>query len=71
MQSSKVNEHKILKDSSHVVGDFLFAVGKIIALSNDGVIQLCDSKKWEGFLVDFKNTTMFKAYEFGGKKHEK
>lgn len=34
-------------------GKFLFAVGKIVALESEGIIQLYDSKKYEGFLFEF------------------
>lgn len=54
-QSYKINYYEISKESNYIKGKFLFIVGKIIALEQDNKIYLYDSKKWEGFLFDFKN----------------
>ena len=55
-------DYEISKESDCMVGRFLFAVGKIVAFENNGVVQLHDSKKWEGYLFDFKNVNVFEPY---------
>lgn len=52
------NNYEIPKVLDDIIGAFLFAVGKIVALEHNGVVQLYDSKKWEGFLFDFKDVKL-------------
>lgn len=51
----KTINYNIIKDFSFIKGNYLFSIGKIIALEKSGVIYLLDTKKIEGFLFDFKN----------------
>ena len=41
----------------------MFAVGKILALENNGVIELVDTKKMEGCLYEFKNVKTLNPYD--------
>ena len=54
-KTNSIREFNIPNDYDFIEGKFLFAVGKIIALENNGRVELYDSKKLEGFLLDFTN----------------
>ena len=38
-----------------ILGTYLFCIGKILAIENNGMIELIDTKKMEGYLFDFEN----------------
>ena len=54
-KTNSIREFNISNNYDIIEGKFLFAVGKIIALDNNGRVELYDSKKLEGFLLDFTN----------------
>lgn len=58
MEKFKTAEYSIIKNFNNIKGKYLFAIGKIIALENKGVIYLLDTKKIEGFLFDFKSLNL-------------
>lgn len=57
--------YTIKKDINKISGKYLFAVGKILVLENDGIIELIDTKKMEGYLFDFENTKTLNYYSEG------
>ena len=59
---SGIRPYNISKSVDYIIGKFLFAVGKIIAIENNGIVELHDSKKMEGFLFEFKNVSQFEPY---------
>ena len=59
----KVKSYTIKKDFDKIFGNYLFAVGKILALENNGVIELVDTKKMEGCLYEFKNVKTLNPYD--------
>ncbi len=54
MELNKIKPYTISKLNDYVIGDFLFAIGKIIAIEKDGIVKLYDTKKMEGFLFEFE-----------------
>lgn len=54
----KIANYSIVKNFHNIKGKYLFAIGKIIALENNGLIFLLDTKKIEGLLFDFKNLNL-------------
>lgn len=54
-----VREYNIKKDFNTIVGKYLFIVGKILALYNNGIIELIDIKKIEGCLFEVKNVDLY------------
>ena len=61
-QINSTKNYEILNECDDIIGKFLFVVGRIIALEHNGVIQLHNSKKWEGLLFDFRDVMMFERY---------
>lgn len=43
----------------------MFAVGKILALENNGIVELIDTKKLEGYLFNFENMKVLNHYSDG------
>ena len=61
----------IKKDFNTIIGKYLFIIGKVLAIDNDGLIELIDIKKIEGYLFEFKNIDLCNNKRIGGKKNEK
>lgn len=59
----KIKSYTIKKDFNKIFGNYLFAVGKVLALENDGVIELIDTKKMEGCLYEFENIEILNSYD--------
>lgn len=51
---SKLRKYSIKKEYDLFSGDVLFVVGKILALDNNGEVELIDLKKLEGYLLNIK-----------------
>ena len=43
------------RECDTILGTYLFCIGKILAIENNGIIELIDTKKMEGYLFDFEN----------------
>ena len=43
------------RECDTILGTYLFCIGKILAIENNGMIELIDTKKMEGYLFDFEN----------------
>lgn len=56
--TGNIEEYCIKKDNKTIKGKYLFIVGKILAVENNGLIELYDIKKNEGMLFDFKNMNL-------------
>lgn len=52
----------IKEELKNIYGKFLFAVGKIIAIENDEIIELIDTRKMEGGLFEFDGIKEFNYY---------
>lgn len=57
--------YEIKKDFKKISGKYLFAVGKILALENNGIVELIDTKKLEGYLFNFENMKVLNHYSYG------
>ena len=55
----------IKKDYEIINGKYLFSIGKILAIENNGIVELIDTKKIEGYLFDFKVISEIKYYDKG------
>lgn len=51
----QIKPYIVKKEFNRVFGTYLFCVGKILAVENNGIIELIDTKKMEGYLFEFKN----------------
>ena len=60
-------EYNIKKDFNTIIGKYLFIIGKVLAIDNDGLIELIDIKKIEGYLFEFKNIDLCNNKRIGGK----
>ena len=54
-ESKQIKPYIIKKEFERISGTYLFCIGKILAIENDGIIELIDTKKLEGHLFEFKN----------------
>ena len=54
-ESKQIRQYIIKKEFDKISGTYLFCVGKILAIENNGIIELIDTKKLEGYLFEFKN----------------
>ena len=54
-ESKRIKPYIIKKEFERISGTYLFCIGKILAIENDGIIELIDTKKLEGHLFEFKN----------------
>ena len=48
-----IKSYDIRKDMNTISGKYLYSLGKILAIENNGKIELIDTKKLEGSLLDF------------------
>ena len=51
----QIKPYIVKKEFNRVFGTYLFCVGKILAVENNGIIELIETKKMEGYLFEFKN----------------
>ncbi len=67
----QVKPYIIKNEFRKISGSYLFSIGKVLAIENNGIIELIDTKKIEGCLFEFKNIKTFKLYDevkyLGGK----
>lgn len=54
-ETKQIKPYIIKKEFNSVSGTYLFCVGKILAIENNGIIELIDTKKLEGYLFEFRN----------------
>mgnify|MGYP004540824669 CR=1 FL=1 len=54
-ESKQIKPYIIKKEFNKIFGTYLFCVGKVLAVDNNGIIELIDTKKMEGYLFEFKN----------------
>lgn len=64
--SVQTKNYEIVKDYDLIEGQLLFTVGKILAVNNDGVIQIFDTRKLEGCLLEIHEKT-YSSKKIGGK----
>lgn len=57
-----IKKYIIQKTAADINGDFLYAVGKIIAVKEKDEIKIIDTRKMEGFLYEIENMEHFKQY---------
>ena len=55
-ENKQIKPYIIKKEFNRILGSYLFCVGKVLAVENNGIIELIDTKKLEGYLFEFKNT---------------
>lgn len=60
------DDYVIEKNIDEINGDFMFAVGKILAVKIKDEIKLIDTRKMEGFFYDFGEKTNLKNFNAGG-----
>ena len=58
-----IKSYEIRKDMNTISGKYLYSLGKILAIENNGKIELIDTKKLEGSLLDFVNIKDFTKYK--------
>lgn len=61
-ESKQIKPYIIKKEFERISGTYLFCIGKILAIENDGIIELIDTKKLEGHLFEFKNIKNLTTY---------
>ena len=54
-ENKQIKPYIIKKEFDRIFGVYLFCVGKVLAVENNGIIELIDTKKMEGYLFEFKN----------------
>lgn len=54
-ESKQVKPYIIKKEFKRISGTYLFCIGKILAIENNGITELIDTKKLEGYLFEFNN----------------
>lgn len=54
-ESQQIKPYIIKKEFNRISGTYLFCIGKVLAIENNGIIELIDTKKLEGYLFEFKN----------------
>lgn len=54
-ENKQIKPYIIKKEFNRIFGSYLFCVGKVLAVENNGTIELIDTKKMEGYLFEFKN----------------
>ena len=54
-ENKQIKPYIIKKEFDRIFGSYLFCVGKVLAVENNGIIELIDTKKMEGYLFEFKN----------------
>lgn len=54
-ENKRIKPHLIKKELNKIFGEYLFCIGKVLAVENDGIIELINTKKMEGYLFEFKN----------------
>ena len=54
-ENKQIKPYIIKKELDRIFGVYLFCVGKVLAVENNGIIELIDTKKMEGYLFEFKN----------------
>lgn len=54
-ENKQIKPYIIKKELDRIFGAYLFCVGKVLAVENNGTIELIDTKKMEGYLFEFKN----------------
>lgn len=62
------NKYMIEKNIDVINGDYIFAVGKILAIKEEDKIKLIDTKKIEGFNFEFGDKSILKIFDNGGKE---
>lgn len=62
------NKYEIEKNTEVINGEFIFAVGKILAVKSEGKIKLIDTKKMEGFNFEFEEKSNLKIFDDGGRE---
>ncbi len=60
------SKYMIEKDVEVINGDFIIAVGKILAIKEENKIKLIDTKKMEGFNFEFGEKIILKTLDNGG-----
>ncbi len=60
--SNEVKQYVIKKDFHFLSGKYLFALGKILAIEKNGTVELIDTKKIEGYLIECKNMNYKNIY---------
>ena len=58
----------IEKNIDVINGDYIFAVGKILAIKEEDKIKLIDTKKIEGFNFEFGDKSILKIFDNGEKE---
>ena len=54
-ENKQIKPYIIKKELDRIFGAYLFCVGKVLAVENNGTIELIDTKKMEEYLFEFKN----------------
>lgn len=54
-RNEQIKPYIIKRELNRIFGKYLFCIGKVLAVENNGVIELIDTKKMEGYLFEFEN----------------
>lgn len=54
-ENKRIKPYIIKKELNRIFGEYLFCIGKVLAVGNNGTIELIDTKKMEGYLFEFEN----------------